>query len=292
MGQQPVRLHLNQAGLLGISVKGVTMRTSAMMAMTDLVNFVLKSQHELSRLNLIASRDNPQVFRVYDFTARSGAAGTVVNCALDSDGQLTMTAGQGGRVYQAKLPFKGETLADLKASVRLTDKASTFDVDLSGKDFLDGANLPQDFRDLHQLIVRHVHRNLGWLSKGENVQSKTPETPQGESESISTTGTSEQDQQYRIRRSNGPDLQFQGKCVGLVRSVEHNGRYWRFSVFQTKGGNFIGVKEGLSRWFGELPKVDTVVVKTLAELTTFFGDTALARALYEQVGFDYVTLVE
>jgi hypothetical protein len=268
------------------------MRTSAMMALTDLVNFVLKSQHELSRINSVAPRDNSSVFRVYDFTARSGAAGTAVHCALDSDGQFTVTASQGGRTYQAKLPFKGETLADLKASVRLSDNAATFDIDLSGKDFLEGVNLPQDFRELHQLIVRHVQRNLGWLSKGENVQSKAPAAPQADTEAISNTGAPEQEPQFRIRRTNGPDLQFQGKRIGLVRSTEHNGRCWRFSVFETKGGNFVGVKEGLTRWFGELPKVETVVVKSRAELTPFFGDSPLARALYEQVGFDYVTVIE
>lgn len=294
--------------------------------LTDLVGFALKSQYELSRLTGPITDETSPKYRVYEFTVHDGIAGALVHCELDNQGKFTVRATQAGRTYEAELPFKGESVADLKAGIKLSEKALILDTKLEGEAFLAGDDIPEAFRALHQLVVRHAQRNLGWLkngtsSLGKQRLDKADQPPQPEqvsqaeqavnhlfktvsaqakvvldelfgTEGETSTSQAAQFQEVRIQRTNEPDLKFTGKLLGHVRSVEKNGRFWAYTVFETTGGNLVAVKEGFSRWMDEAKRSDTLVTKDRQELVPFFGSSPLARALYAKLGVDHVTVVD
>lgn len=291
-------------------------------ALTDLVAFALKSQYELSRLTGPITDEASPKYRVYEFTVHDGIAGALVHCELDNQGEFIVRATQSGRTYEAKLPFKGESVADLKATVKLSEKELVLDTQLEGEAFIAGDGIPDSFRVLHQLVVRHAQRNLGWLKNGATSLGKqrldtADQPPQPEQVSQAEQAVSQlfrsvkahaksacdelfgagedkpaEVQDVRIQRFNEPDLQFKGKLLAHVRSYEKNGRFWVYSVYETVGGNLVAVKEGFTRHLGEAKRNETLVTKDRQELLPFFGSSPLARALYVKLGLDHVTIID
>lgn len=296
--------------------------------LTDLVEFALKSQYELSRLVGPITDETSPKYRVYEFTLHDGLAGALVHCELDSQGEFTVRATQSGRTYEAKLPFKGESVADLMATVKLSEKAIVLETQLAGEAFLAGQGIPEDFQPLHRLVVRHAQRNLGWLKKGASSLGKsrldsTDQPPQAAdvsqaehavgrlfktvtahakfaceelfrdfSQVAEEPKAAAEFREVRVARSDGPDLQFKGKLLAHVRSHEKNGRFWAYTVLETAGGNLVAVKEGFSRWLGEGDRTETLVTKDRQELIPFFGNSPLARTLYKKLGVDHVTIID
>jgi hypothetical protein len=297
-------------------------------ALTDLVAFALRSQYELARLTGPVANEASPRYRVYEFTVHDGIAGALVHCELDNLGEFLVRVTQSGRTYEAKLPFKGESIADLKATVKLSEKELVLDTQLEGEAFLAGEGIPESFQALHRLVVRHSQRNLGWLMNGTSSLGKErldtadkPPQPDEVSQTERAVGqlfktvtahakfacdellrefssaSSEPKEtvefrDVRIARTNEPDLQFSGKPLGHVRSHEKNGRFWAYTVFETAGGNLVAVKEGFSRWMGEAKRSETLVTKDRQELLPFFGSSPLARALYVKLGLDHVTIID
>lgn len=297
-------------------------------ALTDLVGFALKSQYELSRLIGPITDETSPKYRVYEFTLHDGLAGALVHCELNSQGEFTVRATQSDRTYEAKLPFKGESVADLKATVKLSETELVLDTQLEGEAFLAGEGIPEGFQPLHKLVVRHAQRNLGWLKNGTSSLGKAhldsaDHQPQAEDVSQAEqavgrlfksvtaqaklacnelfqdfagapqeTKTTQEFREVRIARSNEPDLQFKGKVIAHVRSAEKNGRFWVYTVFETAGGNQVAVKEGFSRWMAEGDRREVLVTKDRQEFIPFFGSSPLARTLYKQLGLDHVTIID
>jgi len=256
----------------------------------EIIEMALKGQHELSQINHVAPRKAPELFRLFELTARSGDAGAAVHCSRESDGTLIIRASQGERTYEVKVPTSAKTLAEFKVGIKLTEGTSTSETELTGEHFLNGTGIPDAYAELHKTVKPWAERYLGWLVKkpsaGATAASKAT-APSSE-----TAGGAAAEKEYRVHCSVGPDLKFTGTRKGVVRSVEHHGRAWQYSVYLTKGGNWVGIKEGLSCWLGEKARVDTIVVKDPRDLIGYFGHGPLAQALYADIGLDYVTHVD
>jgi hypothetical protein len=97
---------------------------------------------------------------------------------------------------------------------------------------------------------------------------------------------------YRIPRDNLPDLVFCGKQLALVASDIRHNRALRLGVFQTQGGSYIGLREGVSLWPGEHTKRTVAVAKSVEELVAFFGYDPLAKALYKRLNADLVERID
>lgn len=161
---------------------------------------------------------------------------------------------------------------------------------MSGKDFFAGQGIPEDFKDLHALVVGYAKRHLGWKDMTSSAQPE--KTANVQADSVDEGKVEDEFQLYRVRRPKEKDLSFTGKCLSTVASSDNKGRYWQYSVFQTKGGKFVGVKEGITRWVNESDRVETVVADSLDATKDFFGSDPLAKVLYSRLGLEHVEHVE
>ena len=271
--------------------------------LSELVGFILKSHHELAQLNVSQTPHSKRYPSVFDFSASAGPDGTRLSYSINAAGVMKLVAAQQGRFYEATLPCRGTSLKDLQASIHLSTDSGTEAFTVTGEEFLNGDRIPERFQHMHQLIARYVKQHLGWLTKdGHEKPTEANQQALDKSEVLAsqTAPASESAKpimkMYQIRPSSGADIRFEGKRIAFVESISFKGRAWQFSVFETKGGANVLVKRGISAWMGEKETVEVEVTKRVEDfrirLPQFFGDSAAARTLYEQVGFEYVTMVD
>jgi hypothetical protein len=113
--------------------------------------------------------------------------------------------------------------------------------------------------------------------------------------------TNDDDQIYRVKRDNEPDLAFPGRKRADVRSGgDHSrpnysgstGRWTELALYQTKGGKYICASIGRTQWQGEHDRYTAKVCDTEAAVIEFFGHGWLAKRLYDEAGIDPAEAIE
>lgn len=291
--------------------------------MADIANLMLRSHFELSRISpaselLLGGRLHPlnggpnrrtpvvfatsgrgdsQLANALRHAAQNGFfnfsvspdPGTEVSCAVDGAGVLRLCAVNNGQRYCAELPARA-TAETLKANVHLSNSEYAGSQQLSGEDFLAGKGIPPAFKAIHDVIVSHAKRYLGLKDAGQAEAAE--EKPSNVTMAPEAKTDEPEQMEYRVRRTQAKDLVFVGKHLGSVASSDHNGRFWRYSMFLSKGGKWIGVKEGITRWVGESDKVEAVVADSPEGTQEFFGAGYLAKALYAKLNIDHAEHIE
>lgn len=200
---------------------------------------------------------------------------------LCSGTQLTVELD--GKAVTVRIPLQphAESLVNVAAFDGQHNRI--FDVKLS--DFI-SFKTPEALKHLEPLFEA-LRKQLKALMPGLPIQTPAPSetaaapAPESEAEAVEPEFKS-----YLISQTDGPDLRFEGKPLAAVRSAPRGFRGHAYIMLQTKGGKYVGVKQGYSLAPGETTRNEVQVLPDLsaAALTEFFGHTPMAKELYRQLG--------
>lgn len=130
-------------------------------------------------------------------------------------------------------------------------------------------------------FIERFERNLGHVAvEAQRIREERAQAPKPEFTC------------FVVPRHNQADLRFEGKLVAGVQSALMRGRCFILSVYQTKGGKFVGVKRGVSLLLGERDNFEALVAGAIEELVPFFGYSPLPKVLYQQLGLTTDEVVE
>lgn len=279
--------------------------------MSSMAALLLKAQSELSQSFPLRNELLDSFTLSFDVQPKlNGSSNTQVSHLSSSfnldpaKNEYSLVMSDGTRKYQLTLPADIRPDTALRASVTLTDKNGETVYPLGGS--APALNVPAEFQELHSRVqgfLKHylppqLLKNLSELTKTspsalETSAAMTASVPSTSLEESAPSGDAPQASvpvtslsSFLIRPDDGPNLRFEGEFLARAQSVIRQGRQMDYLVFRTKGGSFVGVKLGKSFWVGEKERVETKVVKSLAELVEFFGYSPLSKALYAQLDKD------
>ncbi|MBC8741809.1 hypothetical protein F6X40_35260 [Paraburkholderia sp. UCT31] len=251
----------------------------------DLFQFATKLQAEITRAaaGLCATLDD--VFEPLHFSM-SGHAGTEMTARLTPD-ELFVKATQGEQSYEVYIPSPhSRSVQPPSVRVSIAGEKETRSFQLGGDAFFAGEFVPPGFKRLHEQVADHVRKTLRWHPETAQAVAKDNAKampPKDEADELRT---------YTLSRTDDMDLRFEGKLIGQVFSAVKGGRSFHFALYQTKGGKYVAARRGLTLVLGEMVRNEVAVCTTPAEVQAFFGKNELAKALYAQMGFEYIQTVD
>lgn len=96
-------------------------------------------------------------------------------------------------------------------------------------------------------------------------------------------------QQFMVKRDGLPPLRFAGWEEACVYSEWVGNRMTDLTLYKTKGGRFVCVRNVVEVFFGKTEWHEVKSCSTLAEVGEFFGYGDLAKQLYEEA---FLTIAE
>jgi len=104
-----------------------------------------------------------------------------------------------------------------------------------------------------------------------------------------------------IKKDSGRDLKFSGTRIAEACESPNNsspnysgetGRWTEYRLYRTTGGNYVCEILCRTQWQGEHDSTQTLVTKDKQEVFNFFGDSWLAKELYQDWGEEYVEEID
>ena len=255
------------AGVAGVIVE-ISMNTNVRHPLASLANVLFKNHFELQALleslsdSVLHNPGGP-----LQVGLRMGSTGGNMSVGKQGD-TLNVEFTEQGRAYSVQVPLKASATKPFIIEVALEENGEKKSFQFEGQSFWN-AEVPNTFRSLHERVVRYLKSVLPAELRPSH---ETPPRASSEYRKI------------RIVRDDMPDLEFEGKLAGRVESALRNGRQTALTVFTTKGGKWVGVREGISFWIGEQTRNQAAVADSLEALVDFFGYAPIAKALYRQLG--------
>lgn len=190
-----------------------------------------------------------------------------------------------GKAVSVRVPLNPQLSSVLNVAAFDGERNRQFDVKLG--DFF-SFKPPEPLQALEPLFTAIRAQLKAWIPALADLKPAPAVAPAPAVEPAPPTEAQEVESAYKgyvIPQTDGPNLRFEGKELAAVRTLRGY-RGHAFLVFQTKGGKYIGVKQGLSSLPGERTLCDAKQLSGLDSeaLTEFFGHSRLAKALYQQLG--------
>lgn len=302
--------------LVGLPVRKLIVMSTNTLA--HLFRLALKNAHEFQQMMQFQNSLDDDIVGWALNLQQNGIHAAVTNHGKQG---VTLELKQQGLRYYLHVPpvpqdFKKATLTlELSRAGAIPQR-----VTLTGQELLDLQLVPA-YQALQKFAVHFVQTN--YLSKDALVASpevtsnaiKSTETAPPESSSEETSPQAQEAPatgneatqpaqvpapeapapeftDYVIYRDNAANLKVKGKVIGRTRTVPYAGRYKVFTVIQSQGGKFVGIKEGVSMHLGERNTSEAQVFDSFSDLPGFFGYSPVAKALYEQMGQSAIAVEE
>lgn len=100
---------------------------------------------------------------------------------------------------------------------------------------------------------------------------------------------------YQVFQDNAPDLQFDGKILGVVSSRTPSAKIDRWTelyLYRTRAKKYVCIELGLSTVLNERPRCKTAVCTTHNGVIEFFGQGWLAKQLYRKAGISNIVIID
>lgn len=187
-----------------------------------------------------------------------------------------------GGVYSLECPLDGKYPVKLRSTQVVNGVRSESTYELSLDEFM-SKHYQWPFAVLKDQLEKV-------LSHAQATAEKAADKPVQEQADAEKTASSQEEtptwQVIRITRHDQPTLRFEGIERARVTTEWRNGRCYYLTVFETKGGKWVALKEGVSLWPDEVVRSECKVFESVEQLPEFFGYCRAAKALYRQLGLE------
>lgn len=154
-----------------------------------------------------------------------------------------------------------------------------------------------DANDIMVLVFDHIH-----LDDIELMLKKFPDDAVEDVDCDCDNVEDESMEEYIVRRDNDSNLRFFGEYLGGAASSTNDamgssysgnpGRYTELELYRTKGGKYICVRIGRTRYEKERDRFEAVVAESISDVIEFFGYGWLSKELYSDAEIDADTIIE